>query len=129
MPRPVGVRFWGGLVGSFAKRRRSAQGLTENPIVYALNVAQLEERELLELTASTVAFLHPADLATFAAWGVASFHCLLEHYPQCVALLQFFLGHSHTSKVSSPREETSTRRLRRGVVEQTASSVLAIKFL
>ena len=75
------------------------QSIPEAVEVLGLNVSQVEEKELLELASSSLAFLHPIDAAAFAAANVCTLQQLVCHYPQCVALLQFFLGHQHTSKV------------------------------
>ncbi|OEH75363.1 hypothetical protein cyc_03567 [Cyclospora cayetanensis] len=77
------------------------KGIPEAVEVLGLNVAQVEEKELLELASSSLAFLHPADAAGFAAANVATLQQLISLFPQCVALLQFFLGHQHTSKTFS----------------------------
>ena len=88
------------------------QGIPEAVEVLGLNVAQVEEKELLELASSSLAFLHPSDAAAFAAEAAAPLQQLLALYPQCVGLIQFFLGHQHTSKVNpKPSLPFHTRNL------------------
>ncbi|KFH06238.1 non-specific serine/threonine protein kinase, partial [Toxoplasma gondii VAND] len=62
----------------------------------ALTCAQAEEREAVEVVASSLTFLHPANLRDFALTHVGRLYGMTCLHPSTVMALQFFFAHQHT---------------------------------